>query len=59
MADQGGYRVPFVSQMNIKQTLMAYQNKFAMHPNSARVKMIVITISMISADSLYNAPPAV
>ena len=30
-----------------------------MHPNNAKVKMIVMTIRMISADSLYNAPPAV
>ena len=29
-----------------------------MHPNNAKVKMIVMTIRMISADSLYNAPPA-
>ena len=27
-----------------------------MHPNNAKVKMIVMTIRMISADSLYNAP---
>ena len=30
-----------------------------MHPNNAKVKMIAMTIRMISADSLYNAPPAV
>ena len=29
-----------------------------MHPNNAKVKMIAMTIRMISADSLYNAPPA-